>query len=320
MTGDQQKQPQELSDSELLSLTSDPTMTPQDWAKLTPGEMSRLQKLTAPPKDDHSQALDMVKSALSTTGDVVKGVGQGVGETAFNLGNAVHSIPGVGNVTDFLAKLLGPEGTDPKQAFSQTPDDLIPKNGAQSFGKGVERVAEFIVPSKAEWTAGNYLARPALSAWLNTSQKARPILSGALSAAEKGANIAGDALMSGAVGAAQGGDPVDAAKWSAAGSVGGEGLSQLLRTLSTKTGQQLGPLLAAIAAMSAVESAGGGMSGTLGGGLGGFSVARSMANRLIKQPGSVRRMRDVAELAGQRVGQVGAGVSDTVNGPRRRSQ
>lgn len=317
----QQAKSPELSDSELLQLVGDPTMTPEDWAKLTPGETKRLQSLSAP-KADHSKAIDMVKSALSTGGDLITGAAKGAGETAFNLGNAVHSIPGVGNITDFLAKALGPEGTDPDQAFAQVPGDLAASNTAQKVGKGAERIAEFVAPSRATFTAGSYLGRPALNAWLGTSQKARPILSGALSAAEKGLNIAGDAAMSGAVGAAQGGDAIDAAKWSAGGDVGGEVLSQAMRGLNTATGQKLGPLLAAIAAMKAMESMGGGISGTLGGGLGGFSVARSLANQVIRKPGSVRRMRDVAELAGKRAGQIGAGASnvESDSGPRRRSQ
>lgn len=309
-----------LSDSELLQLLHDPTMTPQDWALVTPAEQARLKELAAPQtKGAGTSVIDMAKSALGFGGDVLTGAAKGAGETVFNLGNAVHSIPGLGNLTDMVAEMVGPKGTNAQQAFAQVPEDLAANTTGEKLGKAGERIAEFILPSQAEFSAGNLMARPALNAWLKTSQKAQPVLSAALTAAEKGLNIAGDAGMSALVGAAQGGDPETAAKWSAGGDVGGQVASQLLRTLNTKTGQQLGPLLAAIAAMKAMESAGGGISGTLGGGLGGFSVARSIAKNMINKPGAVRRIRDVAELAGNRAGQIGAGITDA-NAPRRRSQ
>lgn len=316
-------QQQELTDSELLQLARDSRMTSREWALLTPSEQSRMKRLASPttqPKDTGSSAFDTAKSALSFGGDLLSGVAKGAGETAFNLGNAVHSIPGLGNLTDMIAELVGPKGTNPDQAFAQVPEDLTATNAGQKIGKAGERIAEFVLPSKAEFTAGNLLARPALNAWLRTSQKTQPVLSAALTAAEKGLNIAGDAGMAGLVGAAQGGDPIDAAKWSAGGALAGEGASQLLRTLSTDTGQRIGPLLAAIAAMKAVEGVGGSMGDSMGGALGGFSIAKGLANKIIKQPGAVRRIRDAAELAGTRAGQIGAGVMNANSTPRRRSQ
>lgn len=314
MTGQQAFQ--SLTDSELLQLAGNPRATPEVMAKLTPEEKTRLQRLSQP-QEDHSSAIDMLKSALGVGGDLAEGAFKGAGETAFHLGQGVRAIPGVGSITDLLAELVGPEGTDPEQAFSQVPADLKAENTAQSVGKGAEQIAEFFIPGKATWTAGNLMSRPLLNAWLKTNQKAQPVLSKALEVGQKGAEIAGDALAAGAVGAAHGDDPVNAAQWAAGGGVAGQTLSQLLRTLSTKTGQQIGPLIAAIMAMKAVESAGGGMAGTLGGGLGGFSVARSLAQSAIRKPGAVRRLRDATERAGESAGLVGAELS---SGPRRRSQ
>lgn len=307
---------QRFSDSELLQIASDSRTTPQDLALLSAVERGRLQQLTMP-KDEGSKAMDLVKGVAGFGGDLLTGAAKGAGNTAFNLGSAVRMIPGIGHATDALAKAFGPEGTNPEQAFARTPADLEATNNTQKVGKFAEQVAEFVLPGKASLTAGSYAARPALNAWLGMSQKARPLASKALQLGEKGLNIAGDALMSGAVGAAHGDDPVNAAEWSAGGSLAGQGLSQLLRTLSTKTGQQIGPLLAAIAAMSAVEGAGGGMAGTLGGGLGGFSVARSIAQRAIGKPGAVRRLRDLAEDMGTKAGLIGAEAS---SGPKRRTQ
>lgn len=307
-----------FSDSELLQIASDSRTTPQDLALLTPQERTRLQSLTLDtPQKAGTSGMDVVKGVAGTVGDVLTGAAKGAGNTAFNLGSAVHSIPGIGDATDAIATLLGPEGTNPKQAFAQTPTDLEPKNTSEKVGQFAEQVGEFILPGKASLTAGNYMARPALDAWLKISQKARPLASKALQVTEKGLNIAGDALMSGAVGAAHGDDPVNAAEWSAGGSLAGQGLSQLLRTLSTKTGQQIGPLLAAIAAMSAVEGAGGGLGASGIGALGSFGVARSLANAALRRPGAVRRLRDLAEDAGTKVGLIGAEAS---SGPKRRSQ
>lgn len=78
--------------------------------------------------------------------DVGTGVAKDVGETAFSAGQAVRAIPGLGTVTDALARLLGPEDTNPEAAFARTPDIFEGTTSGQRAGKVISQAAHYLLP------------------------------------------------------------------------------------------------------------------------------------------------------------------------------
>lgn len=87
----------------------------------------------------------MVDSALGMVGDVGTGIVKGMGQTASNLGEIVHMVPGVTAAVDWL---YGKPGLS-DNAFAEADRVLAPSNTAQSIGKGAEQIAEFFVPGAA---------------------------------------------------------------------------------------------------------------------------------------------------------------------------
>lgn len=318
----QQSKPSELTDAQLIELANSATVTPEDLALLTPSEAQRFSKMrqSSPQQDRDDSLMSLMGSAVNGVEDFSRGAFKGAGETAFNLGSAVRQIPVVGHVTDALAKLVGPEGTDPEQAFAQVPQELEAKNSAENAGKIVEQLAEFFVPAGKVGVAAQGLSG-ATDLVLKLPKAASTARRVATNGAWKGSKIAGDALAAGGVSALHGDDdPQYAAAGQAGGAVAGLSAAQLAKLLSTKAGQQLGPLLAAIAAMSTIEGVGGGLSGTMGAGMGTFSVARSLAKRALNNPGAVGKLGWAAEQGGEKLGTVAAGATDQSRKTRRRSE
>lgn len=281
---------------------------------------SEAERTSPPPPEQRDPSLmGMIGRAVDTGEDFSRGAFKGAGESAFRLGGAVRQIPGIGHATDAIAKLVGPSGTNPEQAFAQVPQELEAKNSAENAGKIIEQIAEFFLPAGKAGVAAQGLSG-ATDLFLGMPKAAGAVRRMATNTAMPAAKIAGDALAAGGVSALHGDDnPQYAAAGSAAGGAGGQGVAQLAKLLSTKTGQQLAPLLAAIAAMTTMESVGGGLSGTLGGGLGAFSVARSIAKRALNSPGAVGRLGWAAEQGGEKAGTLAAGAVDQSRKTKRRS-
>ncbi len=111
--------------------------------------------------------------------DVGKGFVKGAAETAVNIGQAVHQIPGVSSAVDALYRQPGVS----EASFPAAREALAPTNQAQSVGRFVEKAAEMIVPA------------------------------GRVASATRGASLgvrsASQAATGGAVTAAQGGDAED---------------------------------------------------------------------------------------------------------------
>ena len=86
----------------------------------------------------------ILNSAMGVAGDLVTGAAKGLGQTATNLSEAVHMIPGVSRGIDALY------GAPVSQTAFQEADRLMtPTNIAQSIGKGAEQLSEFFVPGGA---------------------------------------------------------------------------------------------------------------------------------------------------------------------------
>lgn len=116
-------------------------------------------------------------SGLATLGDFVIGALKGGGETAINLGQMLHKIPGVSSLVD---SLYGQEGLS-NVAFDEARKVTQPTNTAQRIGKGVEQFAELMVPAAkvGQATRGlgvgaRMLAEGVAGAGMNAAQGASP--------------------------------------------------------------------------------------------------------------------------------------------------
>lgn len=235
------------------------------------------------------------KQAISV--GVAKGAVKGAGGTAFNLGRMVHNIPGLGNVTDMLAKAFGPEGTDPSAVFGHSAEDfpdLKPQTGAEQFGKGAEQLAEFMLP-----------AGPAREAAIEGLVSRIPgnAPAATVSLLNKGSALAGRTL--GEAGSAAGvsmahdaEDPEQAAMVAGAGPLLGAGLGSAVKAgakgfqaaAKTKGGQQVIPYLSALATSHFLPFT---MPG-VGAAMGTFGLARMGAKQLMKRKLPVAMMGEGA--------------------------
>lgn len=86
----------------------------------------------------------LLNRAASVVGDLGMGALKGLGQTATNLGEAVHLIPGVSRAVDAL---YGAPVSQP--SFEAADQALQPSNTAQAIGKGAEQIAEFFIPGRA---------------------------------------------------------------------------------------------------------------------------------------------------------------------------
>jgi hypothetical protein len=320
------QEPQQLSDADLIQLANDITVTADDLALLTPAEAQRFAKLrqSTPAQEQDSSLMGMLGGAINMAEDFSRGAFKGAGESAFHLGSAVRQIPGIGHATDALAKLVGPEGTNPEQAFAQVPQELEAQNSAENAGKIIEQIAEFFLPAGKAGVAAQGLSG-ATDLVLKLPKAASTARRMATNAAWKGSKVAGDALSAGAVSALHGDDdPQYAAAGSAGGALTGKGAAELAKLLSTKTGQQLGPIIAAMAAMGGLGALSGGTLGAGFGALGGQQLAtntvfRAAARRMLQAPGAVGRAGWAAEQGGEKLGTAAAGVIDQARKTKRRS-
>lgn len=141
----------------------------------------------------------MALNAGDTAKDVFTGVGKGLASTANNLGHIVYP--------DWLAKhITGTPSAEQQESY------FAPKNTAESIGKGVEQVGEFMVPGGAEERGAAKLAEMAPK----LGKFAKPL-----------AHMATSALSGGAVNTAQGGSPITGAAMGAGGQVIGQGLKAM---------------------------------------------------------------------------------------------
>lgn len=307
------QKPSSLTDQELIELANDASVTAKDLALLSPDEARRYAALRQS-KGDGSSLTSKLGGVIDAGNEMAKGAVKGAGETAFNLGNMVHSIPGIGNLTDMLSTLVGPEGTNPDQAFSRVPEDLKAANTAQAFGKGAEQIGEFFLPAGKVGMA----QRGAAELVGSIPKAAGTVRKIATDAAWKMAPVLDNALATGGVALAHGDeDPQYAAGTQAGLQTAGLGLGQLTKLLETKVGSQYAPILAAILVMKGVSALGGGLGETMGSGLAANTATRTLTRRALQQPGAAGKLLWGAEKAGERAGTLGAGVVDETRRRRR---
>jgi hypothetical protein len=140
-------------------------------------------------------------AASQAVGDYVIGALKGGGETAFHLAQLARMVPGLKNVLDTYAYVLGPEGTTSElsaEAMKQTPPDLAASNTAQTIGKGAEQLAEVLF-------AGSKIGKAADVAERIVAPRLAPYVGQTVARLipRAGVEAAGNAALS----AAQGGDP-----------------------------------------------------------------------------------------------------------------
>lgn len=122
-----------------------------DQTKRAPQRPRRPGDINVPPRAPASSTSPTVPGATTapwttdTIKDVGLGVAKGLGQTAVNLGELVHQIPGVTRAVDAL---YGTPGLS-HQAFTEAEAGLKATNTAQKVGKVGEQIAEVIVPGRA---------------------------------------------------------------------------------------------------------------------------------------------------------------------------
>lgn len=197
-----------LADIQQPAQTSGGTFRP-DQVQTMPPEASAV------PEHPHARAARLLSEFFA-------GAGKGLGETVMNLGGLVHQIPGVSRAVDAL---YGEEGLSGQAFGEESPlrTDLQPTTTAQSVGKGVERVAEFMIPAgRAESVAS------AVASHLPRYTRLLP-------------SMAAQSATGAGVAAVQGGDPTTAAVSGAVAPAAVRGVVGAARAL----GRQAEPLVRA---------------------------------------------------------------------------
>jgi hypothetical protein len=237
---------------------------------------------------------------------LLTGAGKGMGETAVGAGRMVRATP-AGYLTDAVAKLVGPEGTDPEAAFAQsnTQMGLGADNPAESVGKFAEQLAEMIygggIVKKGVQNA-TFKALPAASSAIRLPASiSAPLVHTAAPIAAEGLNVGANVAMHGDE------NPGVPAAIGAAGPAVGGALSAAAPALGN-------PFVQALAAVFGGSSLGGMLGG--GGGLGAYMAfqpaIRATIKKLMQDPTAVavaRRLATQGVPALTRAGAVGVSRS-----------
>lgn len=252
-----------------------------------------------------------VESESGGLDDFISGIGKGAGETAFNLGSLVHKTPLLGQLTDALAKAVGPEGTDPNAAFSKLPDQLEAKNTAEKLGKGAEQIGEFFIP-----------AGPARLEAIEQIVKRLPNVMSPATAkmANKAAALAGRTLgeagSSAAISKLHGGEDTGTeAMLAGSGPLLAEGWGNVAGSvMKSPLGRRVLPYLGAATAMNAL----GGVTGEgVGAGLAGFGLIRGILDHLTRNPQALPFVQRGGRRLIESGARAAAGVVDQTT-PKRR--
>lgn len=273
-----------FTNTELMQFAQDPDYTPADLNLLSAEEMARLQTI-----QDRKSPTGVVK-------DMLTGVGKGAGDTAFNLGKAVHSLPLVGKFTDMVAKLVGPDAyhigqgavdagkTDPDAAFAKPPQQLEAENTAQQVGKTAEQVGEYFVPANATRSA----VQAGLMKLIPEAASPRAVAV-ANKVIEYASRVIGEGASGSGVATAQGDEhPARAGAIAAGTTVSVEGLGAITRALlRTQIGKEIAPVLLASGVMSGIGGLVAGIPGAVGGGslgasMGMYGVAKRAASAVLE--------------------------------------
>lgn len=314
---------QRFTDADLIAIANDSRTTAQDIARLTPDEQQRFIALRRSTPEPVSGARSIFGSVVDTAEGLGRGAVKGAGETVFNLGSLMKGapsdilIPGLSAVTGKktlgdIANVVGPEGTNAEQAFSQLPPELEAQGGAENVGKIIEQVMEFFLPSgKVGPTAS--AAADLVMKMPKGASTARKALTDTI---WKGAPMVDDAIGAGAVSMAHGDENPEYAMGASAGTnLAGQGVAQLTKLLQNPVIRQIFAILAGgAAAQGAGTLTGGNLVGIGSSGLGTYAVARNLAGRAASNPG---RLMWAAENAGRRGAATAAGATDVT---RRRSR
>lgn len=302
---------QPLTNDELKQFMADPDTKAEDVALLTPDEKARFDRL---------QSAGTMRGMAR---DVVTGAGKGAADTAVSLGSMVHSIPGVGDLTDMFAKMAAPlmggdALTDPKAAFNKpeatkTQLGLDAENTAQSVGKTGEQIGEFFIPAPSS----RLEAVKSLVRLIPDSASPRAMALGNKIARYAG-RILGEAGSAAGVSAVHGDDNPEISGAIAGGtSAAAEGLGPMVKMLlGTKLGREIAPMLIAVGAMHAA----GGITSDLGvgAGLGSYGVLRGTAKQALRNPKVQAQTGRAITQALTKGGELAAGSESEARVPKRR--
>lgn len=251
----------------------------------TPSPTGATPSQPQPGQPEQTQAA-WIKQVLD---DLGTGVAKGGGETAVNLGKVVHATPGLGSLTDALAKLVGPEGTDPNAAFAQSTDQmgLGADNATQGVGKFAEQIMELMATAP--------VAGGAASSAAHVPYSVQPLLKNLVTPSRIVKTLS-QALGEGAIGGADAmlhndESPGHSAGMMAAAPIAGESIAAAAPLLKNPNIQKVLAYLAAIAGMKV----GGGISeGGIAGGMGAFGLSKMFANQMMRSPTAVDTVQKVA--------------------------
>lgn len=159
------------------------------------------------PRD--SAFVQLQQQAMGNLRDAGVGAVKGLGQTATNLGKAVHMIPGVSRAMDAIYGQPGISGA----SMGEADRVLTPSNTAEQVGKFGEQAAELLLPAGAIRRAG-VKAAEVIGPRLPQIARAVP-------------NVAVQAAGGAGMAAAQGGDPVTGAVLSGVAPAVGGALERL---------------------------------------------------------------------------------------------
>lgn len=167
------------------------------------------------PTSQQPKRAEAQPGVLGTMADLGIGAAKGVGDTVATLGSLVHKIPGVSAAVDAL---YGTPGVS-QASFREAERVTTPSNTAQTIGKGVEQIAEVLIPGSKVAAATRGMRLPA--------------------------RMGAEAVSSAGVSTAQGGDPISAGVVGAAvpvigGALGSRAATALRESAQKKVAQALG--------------------------------------------------------------------------------
>lgn len=311
------KPPLLFSDAELQDLASDPSITPQDLAKLSPEQQQKVQGYRRGTPPDQG----LIHSGLNAALDLGTGAAKGAAKIVPNSAKAVRAIPGVGALTERASdidKVFGggmpgvPNGGPPVSAMLEgLLNELKPTNTTQRVGEGLEQAGEFVAaggPTRAAVKAG--LTRPALTQISKL---------GSVNANHYGGNLAtvlGEMLgaggSAGTISAAHGNEnPDTVAAIAAGGPPTAAATAALVNAIATNPA--LAPLkflLPYIMGGAAMTGLGGVTPLGLSGGLGVGAGTRATVNKVLRDPNTRQTVTDAIRRLLPEGFMFGAGAED----------
>lgn len=257
-----------------------------------------------------AQAPQPKRGLNDTVTDMATGAAKGLSETSSNL---VGLIPGVRTATRAVGNYLGGKageaiyGTTAEPVTREQADaSLEPVNTAERVGKGAEQIAEFLVPAKA----ASLGAVEGLVKLIPNASKAATMAKLNKAAAIAGRTI-GEAGSAGTVSMLHGDEhPERAAMTAGAGPLVGQAAGAVASTLKYPLTRKM---VAIIAGAGGASALGGVTPAGLGAGFGAYSLTRSVADKVLKNPAVIKKIQNAASSGSREAARLLASIYSVVS-------